>query len=318
MSTDTPDDHLELESTQRQLEKNLKKSYKKTTRREWVKYSLLGGACFFASAGYLYFESQWLEVQEKEILLKHFHPKAKIRVLHLSDLHLSKAVSLKYLENALKLGLEQSPDLCFITGDFITDRPEAEEFLKYGKLLGYFAAKVPTFACLGNHDGGTWSAEHGGFSSSDAIQDLLRSAKIKLLHNEKHEVFIKGQKIDLVGLGDLWSGNCLPHTCLDRLSVSTPKKRNPIFLLNHNPDAKDALSEYRWDLMLSGHTHGGQFKIPVENLAPFAPVKDRTMVDGLFNWKGRIIHITRGVGNLYGIRLNCRPEISLLKLSGIS
>ena len=318
MSTDTPDNHRELESYHRQLEKSLKKSYRKTTRREWMKYSFLCGAGFLASAGYLSFEAQWLEVQEKEIQLKHLHPKANIRVLHLSDLHLSQAVSLKYLENALKLGLEQSPDLCIITGDFITDRPKAKKFLEYGKLLGHFAAKVPTFACLGNHDGGRWSAEHGGFSSSDAVQDLLRSAKIKLLLNEKHEVFIKGQKIDLVGVGDLWSKECLPHTCLDRLSASSPKKRNPIFLLNHNPDAKDALGEYRWDLMLSGHTHGGQFKIPVENLAPFAPVKDRTMVDGLFNWKGRIIHITRGVGNLYGIRLNCRPEISLLKLSGIS
>jgi len=311
MSTNTPDSHWELE-------KKREKLLQKTTRREWIKYSLFGGAGCLASAGYLSFEAQWLEVQEKEIQLKHLHPKANIRVLHLSDLHLSQAVSLKYLENALKLGLEQSPDLCIVTGDFITERPEAGEFRKYGKLLGHFAAKVPTFACLGNHDGGTWSAEHGGFSSSDAVQSLLRSARVKLLHNEKHEVFIKGQKIDLVGLGDLWSGDCLPHTCLDRLSVSTPKKRNPIFLLNHNPDAKDGLREYRWDLMLSGHTHGGQFKIPVENLAPFAPVKDRMMVDGLFNWKGRIIHITRGVGNLYGIRLNCRPEISLLKLSGIS
>ena len=194
----------------RQLEKNFKKSYQKTTRREWMKYSLLGGAGFLVSAGYLSFEAQWLEVQEKEIQLKHLHPKANIRVLHLSDLHLSKAVSLKYLENALKLGLDQSPDLCIITGDFITDRPGAEKILEYGKLLGHFAAKVPTFACLGNHDGGTWSAEHGGFSSSDAVQDLLRSAKIKLLLNEKHEVFIKGQKIDLVGLGDLWSEIACP------------------------------------------------------------------------------------------------------------
>jgi predicted MPP superfamily phosphohydrolase len=311
MSADTPVYHQELE-------KKREKRFQKTTRREWIKYSLFGGAGFLASAAYLAFEAQWLEVLEKEIQLKHLHPKAKIRVLHLSDLHLSHAVSLKYLEEALKLGLEQSPDLCMISGDFITDRPEAGELLKYGKLLGHFAAKVPTFACLGNHDGGTWSANRGGFRSTDAVKNLLRSAKVKLLENEKYEIFVKGQKIDLVGLGDLWSGNCLPHSCLDRLSVSSPKKRKPIILLNHNPDAKEALSEYRWDLMLSGHTHGGQFKIPVENLAPFAPVKDRTMVDGLFNWKGRIIHITRGVGNLYGIRLNCRPEISLLKVSGIS
>ena len=66
--------------------------------------------------------------------------------------------------------------------------------------------------------------------------------------------------------------------------------------------------------MLCGHTHGGQFKVPFLNFTPFAPVSDHSMVEGLHSWKGRQIHVTRGVGNLWGIRLNCRPEISLLEI----
>ena len=62
--------------------------------------------------------------------------------------------------------------------------------------------------------------------------------------------------------------------------------------------------------MLCGHTHGGQFKIPFLNWTPFAPVQDHSMVEGLHSWKKRQIHITRGVGNLWGVRLNCRPEVS--------
>ena len=311
MNKETPDFHKELE-------KKREKHLQKTTRREWIKYSLMGGAGLLVSAGYLSFEAQWLEILQKDIRLKHLPPKAKIRLLHLSDLHLSRMVSLEYLKNALGLGLEQSPDLCMITGDFITDQPDQGDLFEYAKLLRHFAAKVPTFACLGNHDGGKWSAEHGGYRSTKTVKNLLQSSNIKLLENEKYEIFVQGQQLELVGLGDLWSGNCRPHSCLDRVSKDSPKTRKPILLLNHNPDAKEALSEYRWDLMLSGHTHGGQFKVPFENLTPFAPVKDQSMVDGLFNWNGRIIHITRGVGNLYGVRLNCRPEISLLKLSGIS
>ena len=119
-----------------------------------MKYSLLGGTGLLGSVGYLSFEAQWLEISEKEIMLKHLHPKAKLRLLHLSDLHLSKVVSIDFLEKALKKGLNQSPDACFITGDFITDQPTAAELIKYEKLLGFFAAKVPTYACLGNHDGG--------------------------------------------------------------------------------------------------------------------------------------------------------------------
>ena len=163
-----------------------------------------------------------------------------------------------------------------------------------------------------------WAADHGGFSTNQKVKNLLRSAKIGVLENEKRKIYLKGQNIDLVGLGDLWSENCRPHSCMDRLSVPSKDVKSPVILLNHNPDAKEGLSDYKWDIMLAGHTHGGQFKIPIEEDAPFAPVKDRSMIDGTFNWKGRVIHITRGVGNLYGVRLNCRPEISLLKLSGIA
>lgn len=311
MSQDTPDFH-------RELEKKRAKRVQKFTRRQWIKYSLIGGAGILGSTGYISYEAQWLEVCEKEILLRNLHPKANLRLLHLSDLHLSRVVSLDYLEQALKLALDQSPDACFITGDFITDQPDSLLINRYSKLLGYFAAKVPTFACLGNHDGGNWAGKHGGFASNETVKNLLASAKITVLENERREIYLKGQQIDLVGIGDLWSGNCQPHSCLDRSSKPSKNRRKPVILLNHNPDAKEALVEYKWDMMLSGHTHGGQCKVPFTHDAPFAPVKDKAMVDGTFNWKGRIIHITRGVGNLYGIRLNCRPEISLIKAGGMS
>jgi predicted MPP superfamily phosphohydrolase len=311
MSKETPDYH-------RELERKRQKQLQKITRREWIKYSLLGGTGVLASAGYLAFEAQWLEVCEKEILLKGLHPKSNLRVLHLSDLHLSRTVPLDYLEKALQLGLQQSPDLCFLTGDFVTDQPDIEQLKNYANLLKSLGAKVPTFACMGNHDGGKWAHDHGGFSTNQKIKNLIRSARIEILENERKEIHVKGQRIDLVGVGDLWSENCRPQICMEELSTRPEASNRVVFLLNHNPDAKDALIKYRWDLMLSGHTHGGQFKVPFDNRAPFAPVKDGEMIDGTFSWKGRVIHITRGIGNLYGIRLNCRPEISLLKISGLS
>jgi predicted MPP superfamily phosphohydrolase len=311
MSEETRDYH-------RELERKRQKQLQKVTRREWIKYSLLGGTGILASTGYLAFEAQWLEVCEKEILLKGLHPKSNLRVLHLSDLHLSRTVPLDYLKKALHLGLEQSPDLCFLTGDFVTDQPDIEQLKEYANLLKSLGTKVPTFACMGNHDGGKWAHDHGGFSTNQKIKNLLYSARIEVLENERKEIHIKDQRIDLVGVGDLWSENCRPQICMEELSTPPKASNRVVFLLNHNPDAKDALIKYRWDLMLSGHTHGGQFKVPFDNKAPFAPVKDGEMIDGTFSWKGRVVHITRGVGNLYGIRLNCRPEISLLKISGLS
>ena len=71
---------------------------------------------------------------------------------------------------------------------------------------------------------------------------------------------------------------------------------------------------YDWDLMLSGHTHGGQIIVPLYG-APFHAVSDRRYMAGLKPWGSRQIHVTRGVGNLLGVRFNCRPEVSLLEVA---
>ena len=104
----------------------------------------------------------------------------------------------------------------------------------------------------------------------------------------------------MTGLGDYWSESCKPEDCLRALDPKKPKKPEVNVILCHNPDAKELLKGYDWDLMLCGHTHGGQFKIPFNDYAPFAPVMDRTMTEGLHQWEGRQIHVTRGVGNLDG------------------
>ena len=311
MSKSLPDYHSELHKKNKHKPSGI-------TRRQWMKYSFFGGATALSCFGYASWEAQWLEVEEKEIVLKHFNPKSKLRLLHLSDLHLSSVVSIDYLTSALKEAIGLSPDACFLTGDFITAQPSQEQLREYARILKSFASKIPTFACLGNHDGGTWAQKHGGMETNSLIRKLLEQSNITVLENRLHEISLKGQAIWLVGLGDLWSGACQPEQCLEKLVLGKNNPRPPIILLNHNPDAKDALTLYKWDLMLSGHTHGGQFRLPFKNSTPFAPVKDQSMVDGLHSWRGRIIHITRGVGNIYGVRLNCRPEISLLKVSGPS
>ena len=84
-------------------------------------------------------------------------------------------------------------------------------------------------------------------------------------------------------------------------------------VLSHNPDTKKPLAAYGWDLLLCGHTHGGQIGLPFFS-ARFAPVKDKRFIAGLYQWQGRHLHITKGVGSGFRIRFNCRPEVSLLTL----
>jgi hypothetical protein len=235
---------------------------------------------------------------------------APLRVLHLSDLHAYRPwVSLEHIAHAVALGLAQKPDLICLTGDFITTR--YDDFAEYGNVLRPLAAAAPTFACLGNHDGGVWCHRVGGYGRADGVRALLASAGVTLLHNTGGEIVVRGRRVQVVGVGDWWTGECRPAVAF----AATPPREGALRLvLNHNPDAKLACSSHDWDLMLCGHTHGGQIGIPA--LARlFAPVQDKRFIAGLYRWKGRQIFITRGVGNLHHARLFCRPEVSLLNVA---
>ena len=200
------------------------------------------------------------------------------------------------------------PDLIALTGDFVTGR--LRETAAYAAVLRRLAAVAPTFACLGNHDAIVATGPVGEVARTAAVVRLLREARADVLINETREVAVRGGRIRVSGLGDLWTGQNHPARCL------TPTRgpgREPLahVLLNHNPDARLAAMPYHWDLMLCGHTHGGQLGVP--GVAEWlAPVSDKSHIEGLRERSGRLIHITRGVGSLYGVRLFCRPQVSLL------
>ena len=252
-------------------------------------------------------ESGWLEVNRHHApIMKAARP---FRLLHLSDLHASKTVSLGYLRRALSVGLELKPDLICLTGDFITWKYRAYD--DYSDVLRALSKTAPTYACLGNHDGGSWASGTMkiGAAHSLPVQRMLKKAGIHLLHNEHTLVDLAEQKINVVGVGDLWNRECCPDQAFAGL-----EKQYPTILLSHNPDTKTELATYPWQLMLSGHTHGGQVYLPGLG-APLAPVKDKKHVRGLHRLGDRWLHISKGVGNLNGLRFNCRPEVSLLEIS---
>ena len=171
-----------------------------------------------------------------------------MKLLHISDLHLSKTFPIEQIEEALRKGFSESPDACFITGDFVTDIPNETELEGLGKLLSMFASKIPTYACLGNHDGGSWSSAHGGLATSDEIKRMLGKQGFACLVNERISVRIKGIPLQIAGVGDFWSKECNPRLCLVHRSQNPP--RDPVILMCHNPDAKEILKPYFGTLCL--------------------------------------------------------------------
>jgi predicted MPP superfamily phosphohydrolase len=138
----------------------------------------------------------------------------------------------------------------------------------------------------------------------------LEKCGIEVLHNSNTIFKSNDTSLQLVGVGDIWAKECDSEAAFDGARANTPT-----ILLSHNPDSKDHLSEYSWNLMLSGHTHGGQLLVPLIGTTPYAPVQDHRYVAGLKEWGNRFINVSRGVGSIEGIRFNCRPDVTLLEIS---
>ena len=271
----------------------------------------LGGVSVAAAGtlGYAhFFEAQWLQKSFFTLPLSGGE-KSPVKLLHLSDLHASPVVSLGYIRKAVEVGLKWKPDLICVTGDFITC--QFKDLAGYAEVLRLLPRTAPTFASLGNHDGGQWAGEDGGYSSVAWITELLGKSGIQLLHNQSATARVGARDFNIIGLGDLWAEDFDAQ----RGFAANPLRGGETILLSHNPDTKEHLGIFDWHLMLSGHTHGGQLRVPWMGATPFAPVRDKRFVAGLHRWNERWIHITKGIGSVFGMRINCPPEVSFLTLT---
>ena len=275
-------------------------------RRKWIQLAAAGAAS--AAGGGLYattVEPRWFDISHTAIQM----PKLQqpLRVLHLSDLHSSAEVPTELLLDATRAGIARKPDLICLTGDYVTTLRHYDA-AGLGRIFSMLGGTAPTYAVVGNHDCGT---AHRSSNSSQAIRDLLEANGVNVLHNLSCSVELKnGAKLSLVGTADVWnSAEFMPATAFEDVDQDLP-----IVALIHNPDAKSVLAEKPWDLMLSGHTHGGQVLLPFVH--PYwLPVMDSRYIAGLYALEaGRQLYITRGVGSPKGIRFRCRPEVSVLDL----
>lgn len=295
------------------------------------------GSLALGATGYgwvRYAEPRWFEVTDRPVPAPRFLASGQppVRLLHISDLHVSDGMTAEELSVGLEAGLATRPDLICLTGDFVTTN---KGFDKAGlvRLLRRAASVAPTYAVLGNHDGGSWLARRQGDPSTRIVGDLLRHSGVQLLENQ-HVVhpLASGQRLHLVGVADLWSGkfhpqaatrNLLPsHGAVNHLATTHQTTTHakppysatePLIILCHNPDGKAAFRHLAWDLFLSGHTHGGQGRIP--GLTPYwVPTQDKRFISGLYPYGPGFLHITRGLGSPKHVRAFCRPELSLLRL----
>lgn len=267
------------------------------------------------------------------------------KILQISDIHFNTSTSDAFLDKLISKCKALKPDLIAFTGDFICysnlDEPE-----RLKSLLKKFHAPYGCYAVLGNHDyasfvsvndNGDYDVIDSSASSSSLFRAFLRLAKtttltktttenakntgfntklielindtpFKLLHNETSTISVKNTKLNICGLGE--------H-CLKKIDTETAFKnydeRYPGIVLLHDPDGASALKNRPGDVILSGHTHGGQVNLPWM-WKKFTLLENMQFKKGLVKFDNKCLYINRGLGSVLPFRWFSPPEILLLTL----
>ncbi len=224
----------------------------------------------------------------------------------LSDFHYDPYFSVHPLHAAIPIVNGLRPDLIVLTGDFVSipvigdDAKAAFAAEPCARLLRQMAAPHGLWAVLGNHDVDT-DPEH--------VTRALRAENIQVLANQSQAIERNGARIWLAGVNDVLNGTAdLPLT-LRRVPAG-----EAVILLAHEPDFADEASRFSIDLQLSGHSHGGQIRVPL--LPPlYLPKLAKKYVWGTYHVGRLTLYTTAGLGTVgVPMRLNCPPEITLLTL----
>jgi uncharacterized protein len=228
-----------------------------------------------------------------------------IRIAQISDIHMGGWMNLARFQHVADLVQAQKPDVLLITGDFLIGHRFPNSGWQWiddlTKVLSPLAASIPSFAVLGNHD--YWT-------NPQAVRDMLRHCRITDLTNAVFTLTREGENLHLCGVDDIKEGDVR----LDKV-VAQLKENNAAILLAHEPDFADtSAATGKFDLQVSGHSHGGQIVIPFYG-PPILPRTGRKYPSGLYKVGNMFQYTNRGVGmDTFPIRFNCPAEITIFEL----
>ncbi len=225
------------------------------------------------------------------------------RIVQVSDIHLDEYTEHVFLRLVVHRINQFAPDLVLLTGDFASRDPLP---LTFGRIAIERCAEILAdltcplrFGILGNHD---------TVIGSDFVVDALAGSRIPVLVNQHVAIERNGQRIWLGGVDD-------PGTSNPILDLAVPRNPDgPVILMSHPPDFADEVVRHPRgslvDVMLSGHSHGGQIRLPF--LGPLVlPPMGVKYVAGLFRFNAMQLYVNRGIGTVgVPFRLNCPPELT--------
>lgn len=254
----------------------------------------------------------WLTVRQIRVPIDNLPAAfAGFRIVQLTDLHHDEWISIEHVRDAVELANSLKPDLVALTGDYITSR---------GELIGQTAAELSrlrsragSVGVLGNHD---WWADVA------ETRRAFAEAGISMIDNSRVFISAEGRLgsaleeggICIAGVGDLWEDSVEPEQALEHVPQDMVR-----ILLSHNPDVAEdkviATGAVKVDLMLSGHTHGGQVRLPFLGTPVVPSDYGQKYAHGLVEGPGCRINISSGVGmGLLPVRIGVPPEVCVIEL----
>jgi predicted MPP superfamily phosphohydrolase len=280
------------------------------TRRQFLGKGILAGAGLLALVSYsTVIEPNHVVVNPQDIWL-HRLPSAfdGFRIAQISDIHYEEFLGREHVTHVVNLINAVRPDLVVATGDFVTRpwgkrRQYHEGALKAepcAKVLAQLRSKRGTIAVLGNHDHAT---------DPDFVTHALASRGVRVLRNQAIPLEAGDSRLWIAGVDD-----AVEHAADLRGTMSQVPSSEACLLLVHEPDMADWVCEYPVDLQLSGHSHGGQVRVPFLG-APVLPESGRKYPLGHYQIKNLQLYTNPGVGVItLPVRFDCPPEITVFTL----
>lgn len=277
-----------------------------TTRRQFLSRAAAAGVLVVAADGIL-LAPNLPRIVRQEFHLQRWPERLNgFTVAVLSDFHYDPYFSIHPLHAAIPMVNRLHPDLIALVGDFVSvpafgdDKKGALNAEPCARLLRQMTAPHGLWAVMGNHDDGT-DPEH--------VTRALQAQNIQVLANQSQPIDQDGAHFWLAGVNDVMSGTA----DLSKTMRGIPSGE-AVILLAHEPDFADEAAEFPIDLQLSGHSHGGQIRLPF--LPPlYLPELAKKYIWGTYHIGPLTLHTSAGLGTIgVPMRLNCPPEITLLTL----
>ena len=262
---------------------------------------MTGGIAACLAEG-LWIEPSNLSVTYQDIRCRKLPPGLDgLRLALLADFHFRPDHDAELVAATIAEIKRQKPDIILLGGDFVDSRPEVLTPLL--QQLENLSAPHGVFAVLGNHDG--WNA------SRDTFRRAFEKTGIGFLINDNTRLNIRGESIAIAGTDFVWRGQPDPGRTLKGIPANTP-----VIAMVHEPDYFDVMACQR-DILLqvSGHTHGGQCRLPFLGWTPYTVEHGKKYTYGAFSSGDSQLFVTRGVGTTGPrVRFGCPPELAILTL----